>query len=124
MIKRTEKLGQKHSCSKSCSSKLTNESRRCEPITHNSANSKRDKEKFPEKNHARNLVRQAIKSGKIIPPEECELCFTSETRLQGHHPDHSRPYLLVFLCSDCHHWTEEEPDKGENIATDYSGCIN
>ncbi len=117
-IKQTVKLGQKHTCSRSCASKLTNEDRRCDPTTRNAEHTRKDKEKFPEKEHARYLVRQAIKTGKLIPLEECELCM-SEKNVQGHHPDHSRPYFLLYLCAECHRQADEDPDKYENLATDY-----
>lgn len=121
-ITQTEKLGQKHTCSRKCSSDLVNEERRCEPTTANATNTRRDKEKFPEKDRARSLVRRAIKTGKLIPLKECEIC-DSEDHVEGHHPDHSRPFLLLYLCKDCHHRADADPDRWENLATDYSGCI-
>ncbi len=121
-ITQTEKLGQQHTCSRKCASNLVNEKRKCEPTTANAENTRRDKCKFPEKNHARNLVRRAIKSGKLIPLEECEFC-SSEIKVEGHHPDHSRPFLLLYLCKDCHRRADDDPDKWTDLATDYSGCI-
>lgn len=121
-INQTEKLNKRHVCSRKCASALTNEPRRCEPTSINSANTRKDKEKFPEKDRARSLVRQAIKSGKLIPLEECEFCC-SDIKIEGHHPDHSRPFLLLYLCKDCHHRADADPDKWESLATDYSGCI-
>jgi len=121
-INQTEKLSKKHACSRTCASKLTNEERRCEPATANAANTRKDKEKFPEKDQARYLVRRAVKSGKLIPLKECEICG-SETKIQAHHPDHSRPFLLLYVCPDCHSRADDDPDKHESLATDYSGCI-
>lgn len=120
-INQTEKLGQKHTCTRKCASDLTNEERRCEPTTHNAANTRRDKEKFPEKNHARYLVRQAVKSGKLKPLTECEVCC-SEHKVAGHHPDHSRPLFLLYLCKECHNQADNSLNKWEDLATDY-GCI-
>jgi hypothetical protein len=119
-INQTKKLGKQHACSKICASKLTNEERRCEPTTTNAANTRRDKDKFPEKAHARYLVRQAIKSGKLIPLEECEVCV-SDHLVEAHHPDHSRPFFLLYLCKNCHYDADNSIDKWENLATDYSG---
>lgn len=121
-INQAKKLGQRHTCSRKCSSDLTNEERRCEPATTNAANTRKDKEKFPEKDHARSLVRRAVKTGKLIPLEECEMC-DSDDSVEGHHPDHSRPFLLMYLCKDCHHRADADPDRWENLSTDYSGCI-
>ena len=121
-INQTEKLGKKHTCSRQCASKLTNEDRRCEPTTVNATNTRRDKEKFPEKDHARSLVRQAVKSGKLIPLTDCEICY-AESKVEAHHPDHSKPFLLLYLCKDCHYQADISSNKWEDLATDYSGCI-
>lgn len=121
-INATERLGKKHVCSRKCASDLTNEERRCEPTTTNAENTRKDKAKFPEKDCARSLVRHAIKTGKLIPLKECELCG-SDHKIEGHHPDHLRPFLLLYLCKDCHHHADASIDKYENLATDYSGCI-
>jgi|GEM_PF-4304980 len=121
-INQTEKFGKQHTCCRSCASKLTNEERRCEPTTINAVHTRRDKEKYPEKVHARYLVRQMVKSGKLIPLTECEFCG-SENRVEAHHPDHSRPFFLLYLCKDCHSEADNSLDKWENLATDYSGCI-
>lgn len=121
-INQTNKLGQQHTCSRKCASDLTNEKRRCEPTTANAANTRKDKEKFPEKNHARYLVRQAVKSGKLKPLTECEVCC-SEHKVAGHHPDHLRPFFLLYLCKECHNRADDSIDKWENLATEYEGCI-
>jgi len=121
-INQTEKLGQQHTCSRLCASKLTNEKRRCEPTTDRAANTRRDKEKFPEKTHARYLVRQATKANRLIPLEECEVCYSS-SNVEAHHPDYSRPFLLLYLCKNCHNRADNSCDKWENLATDYAGCI-
>lgn len=121
-INRTEKLGQKHLCSRQCASKSTNDNRRCMPNTKNAENTRLDKEKFPEKNLARSLVRRAIKSGKLVPLKECEICGIQKM-IQAHHPDHSRPFFLLYLCKDCHNQADTDINKYAELATDYSGCI-
>jgi len=121
-INQTIKQQRRHSCSRKCASALTNEERRCEPLTTNAANTRRDKEKFPEKNQARLIVRKAVKAGKLIPSQECEMCG-SENHIEGHHPDHSKPFLLLYLCKACHHLADADIHKWENLATDYSKCV-
>ncbi len=121
-INQTNKKNKQHCCSRKCAADLANEPRKCEPTTTNAANTRKDKEKFPEKDRARYLVRQAVNSGKLIPLEECEICG-SETNIQAHHPDHSRPFLLLYVCPDCHSRADDDPYKHEILATDYSGCI-
>lgn len=100
-IKQTEKLGKKHTCSRHCASRLTNDQRIAPPTTANAKHTRRDKEKNPAKAKARQLVRQAIKSGKLIPLATCEYCYI-KCKTEGHHPDHSQPFLLVWLCKSCH----------------------
>jgi len=55
----------------------------------------------PEKYKAHNKVNNAIRSGKLIKPKYCEHCGV-ETRLDGHHEDHTKPLDVVWLCRDCH----------------------
>ena len=121
-INQSNKLGQQHTCSRQCSSKLVNEERRSAPATLNAEKTRKDKEKFPEKSHARLLVRHAIRSGKLIPPEECEIC-QSPTNVQGHHPDYTRPFLLIYLCKKCHALADASIDKLEDLATDYASQL-
>jgi len=115
----TEKLGQRHACSRTCASKLTNEERRCIPSTKNAEKTRRDKEKFPEKDKARSIVRKAIKNGTLIPLTECEICGDFED-IEAHHPDHNRPLLLLYVCKKCHTYADSQPDKLENLSIDYS----
>lgn len=121
-INQTIKNNKRHSCSRKCASDLTNETRRCEPSTANAINTRNDKAKFPAKNHARYLVRKAIQTGKLIALEECEMCG-SEHHIEGHHPDHSCPFLLLYLCKNCHRKADAEPDRWIDLATDYSECV-
>lgn len=118
-VSQTLKEGRKHACSRKCSSAMTNEQRRSEPSTRQAEYVRRDKEKNPDKNVARTIVRKAIESGKIKPPQECELCF-EETGLDAHHPDHNEPLLLVFLCPSCHKKADASSDKYISLATNYS----
>ncbi len=54
---------------------------------------------FPEKIKARALLRRNLMSGKIIK-KPCENC--GNKRVHGHHPDYSKPLLVIWLCSKCH----------------------
>lgn len=53
------------------------------------------KEVSPEKIRARELVKVAVKSGKLIK-EPCIVCL--DTEVQGHHPDYSKPLEVKWLC--------------------------
>lgn len=56
--------------------------------------------KFPEKARARDMVNNAVKSGKLtkLPCEECG----STNRIHGHHEDYSKPLKVVWLCPQHH----------------------
>lgn len=118
-INQSEKLGQHHTCSRKCSSLLTNNPRQCEPATEKAAQIRHDKAKHPDHHRARWLVKQAIRSGKFKPPIECELCGITD-RVEGHHPDHSRPFFLLYVCKEHHIMADSDPYKCGNLATDYS----
>lgn len=119
-IRATEAAGKVHTCSRKCASSISNNARRCEPTSKNAAKTRRDKEKNPDRNHAREIVREAIKAGKIIPKEECEFCGDVGVSLEAHHPDHSYPLLLIYLCRKCHKFFDAQEDRGIGLATDYS----
>lgn len=53
------------------------------------------------KDRARTTLIKAVKSGKVQRPTCCSACG-SGYRVQGHHPDYSKPLQVVWLCSDCH----------------------
>jgi hypothetical protein len=50
---------------------------------------------------ARRAAALAEGLGLIDRPAVCQACFHSRT-LFRHHPDHSHPIAVVFLCEDCH----------------------
>lgn len=56
---------------------------------------KSDRERSPEKQHARNLLRRAILSGKVTRLA-CEVCGKPNTH--GHHTDYSKPLDVQWLC--------------------------
>lgn len=58
----------------------------------------------PEKRRAHKLLYRAIKRGQATRPDCCERCgkrVGAET-IEGHHPDHSKPYEVIWVCSLCH----------------------
>ena len=65
------------------------------------------RDKYPEKNKARQLVAYAISKGEIIPLKNCQDCgkVGGESRkncLHAHHEDYSKPLDVVWLCASCH----------------------
>jgi len=57
------------------------------------------------KDHARSMVKIAISSGKLFKQkcQECEL-----EKVDAHHPDYSKPLLVVWLCRKCHNKLHKE----------------
>jgi hypothetical protein len=56
------------------------------------------------KEMARDKLRKAVKRGEIKKPARCQGCGKPKLpkRLQGHHPDYSKPLEVIWLCSGCH----------------------
>jgi len=50
---------------------------------------------------ANGLINKRIKLGKIDRPGQCQHC-AKPSKTDGHHPDYSKPELIVFLCRSCH----------------------
>lgn len=60
----------------------------------------RDKQGYPEKHKARDIVRRAKKSGKLIP-KPCFIC--GEINVHAHHEDYFNPLDVKWMCAQCHH---------------------
>ena len=55
----------------------------------------------PEKIKAQRKVRSAIKSGKLIRPEICDVC-KREGNIAAHHEDYNKPLEVIWMCQYCH----------------------
>ena len=55
----------------------------------------------PEKSLAQDKLNIAVKGGKIIRPEKCQVCKL-KTKVHGHHIDYSKPLEVIWLCPKCH----------------------
>jgi uncharacterized protein YaaR (DUF327 family) len=72
-------------------------------------NSRRYKKLNPYKTKVRKFVGLAVELGVLIRPETCELCGkhsppreNGRASIEAHHPDHSKPLEVVWLCFHCH----------------------
>jgi len=60
---------------------------------------KLQKERYPEKVKARQIVHNAIQSGKLVR-KPCEVCGDDNT--QAHHEDYNKPLDVIWLCPKHH----------------------
>lgn len=51
---------------------------------------------------AHTIVGNYLRDGKIKKSKECFWCKCSDSKLEGHHHDYSKPLDLTWLCSPCH----------------------
>ena len=58
-------------------------------------------EKYPERKKASNMVNNAVRDGRLLKPDKCEMC-NKEGKLHGHHYDYSKPLDVIWLCPECH----------------------
>ena len=56
----------------------------------------------PEKRQCHLSLASAIAKGTLVKSASCQSCGTSEGRIQGHHPDYTKPIDVMWLCATCH----------------------
>jgi len=54
-----------------------------------------------DKRRAQGRLQYAVKTGKLVRPDGCEQCG-KRCKPHGHHPDHSLPLVVQWLCASCH----------------------
>jgi hypothetical protein len=78
--------------------------KRCAATPSGVASRKRSIERMkasnPEKYYARNVIKAALRNGKI-QRKPCFFC-ASDKNLQAHHEDYDHPLDVVWLCASCH----------------------
>lgn len=67
-----------------------------------------------KKRSAHALLGIAIKNGTINKPSACEKCSISDKKINGHHDDYSKPLIVRWLCTKCHHDWHKENGEGLN----------
>lgn len=53
------------------------------------------------KENAHKAVARAIKANKLDKPTTCFKCSNND-KIEGHHPDYTKPLDVVWLCKPCH----------------------
>lgn len=54
--------------------------------------------KYPEKYKARYQLRNAVKLGKVIKPEFCDIPDCESKARDAHHEDYSKPLEVMWFC--------------------------
>jgi len=67
-------------------------------------------QRFRRQRRAYHILRYAVRVGKIVR-QPCRDCG-SRGRVHGHHPDYTKPLLVVWLCSPCHAAEHKRLRKG------------
>jgi hypothetical protein len=62
---------------------------------------KKWKQENREKVLAHIAVDNAVRAGKLIPKENCEIC-NSTHRIEAHHADYRKRLSVIWLCKICH----------------------
>ena len=55
----------------------------------------------PVESAARAALGNAVRSGRIIKPSQCQMCARGG-RIHGHHSDYSKPLEVRWVCAKCH----------------------
>lgn len=56
---------------------------------------------YPERHHARLLLRKAVRDGQLIRPSSCPECGAGG-KIDAHHDDYTKPLEVRWLCCACH----------------------
>jgi hypothetical protein len=70
------------------------------------------KEKYPKKIYAQNMIKRAIKQGKLFK-EDCSNCGSKE-HIHAHHDDYAKPLNIRWLCAGCHRQWHEKHGQALN----------
>jgi hypothetical protein len=62
---------------------------------------RKSRAKYPERRQAQITLWNAVQSGKVVRPDSCSICNTLCIP-NGHHPDYTKPLMVIWLCKDCH----------------------
>lgn len=68
----------------------------------------------PAKVTARAYVQLAVQNGTLVKPAACQNCGRKTSKLEAHHPDHSKPKQVQWRCATCHGKTQQAGSLAEH----------
>lgn len=60
------------------------------------------RQEHPERAKAQQHASNAVRDGRLPREDKCQVCGLPADRIEKHHPDYSRPLLVMWLCKPCH----------------------
>lgn len=66
---------------------------------------------------AHTAIDNAIRSGNIVRPDQCEECGARGVQIEGAHGDYSKPLEVRWLCRRCHRRWDAAVPKSLGIAS-------
>lgn len=65
--------------------------------------------RYPERQYARDVIKRALRSGRLTRPTECEHCGAGGL-IEASHSDYSKPMEVEWLCPPCHGLKDHPPE--------------
>jgi len=62
-----------------------------------------------KKYRAQQLVNYAVRTGKLVRPDSCEICYKTSVKINGHHDNYSKLLEVVWVCTSCHRKMHPRP---------------
>lgn len=55
----------------------------------------------------------AVQKGWVLKSNTCQICGAADTKIEGHHPDYSKPLEVVWVCDPCHKYLHVQQRRNE-----------
>lgn len=78
-----------------------------------SEDTRKYREANPKKYKAQTWVNNAVRDGRLVKLENCEVCNSTD-HIEGHHDDYDKPKVVRWLCSRCHSLWHSEHGEAKN----------
>lgn len=74
----------------------------------------------PTPENARMATRAAIRAGRLTRPHVCSGCGCTdqERRIEAHHADYTRPLDVIWLCTSCHRYMDQQRREREALGVE------